>query len=224
MSGANETAYPQLAGEITENELISSFTLTTDEKRFLAGAYSRTATQMLLAIQLKVLQRLGYFIALTDVPETIVRHICKTYRANVFSKVTLEKYDQSGSKSIHQRALRTFSGIRVLDEAGRIWLDNEAKNAAHTKQELPDIINILLEELVHHRYELPGFVTLSRLASRARSHVNDKLYRKVASVLSEDQRMRIDQMIHRQETICAEPCFVCSLPHTVRNRLAKHFV
>ena len=77
---------------------------------------------------------------------------------------------------------------------GQVWLDEQAVKAAQTKQELPDIINVLLEELLHHRYELPGFVTLSRVATRARTKVNDDIQRRISSSLSDKQRGQIDHL------------------------------
>ena len=44
--------------------------------------------------------------------------------------------------------------------------------AGHTKHIVPDIVNMLLEELVHHRFELPAFSTLERIAFAAREQVH----------------------------------------------------
>lgn len=65
-----------------------------------------------------MLQRLGYFTMMVDVPEVIVRHICKRMRIPVFSSDALKTYDESGSKSIHQRLLREYVGLRVLGLKG----------------------------------------------------------------------------------------------------------
>ena len=61
------------------------------------------------------------------------------------SKTELTRYDQSGSKSVHQQRLRIFVGIRLLDNRGEHWLEQQALGAAQTKQELPDIINVMIE-------------------------------------------------------------------------------
>lgn len=199
MSGINDTAYPQLRTEISDQDLISVFTPSATERRFIAHAYRRATTQALIAVQLKLLQRLGYFIALGNVPNPIVKHICGCYRIQPFSMATLQRYDLSGSKSLHQRLLREFAGLRLLNTDAQDWLEGEATKAAQTKQELPDIINILLEELVHHRYVLPGFVTLSRIASRARVKVNDELYKHISTALTDVQQAGIDQMFRTRK-------------------------
>lgn len=66
MSSIDETAYRQLRANI-------------------ADACRRVTTQALLAIQLTVLQRLGYFAMMADVPEIIIRHNCKRLRIPVLS-------------------------------------------------------------------------------------------------------------------------------------------
>ncbi|MBT3066619.1 DUF4158 domain-containing protein [Rhodoferax sp. U11-2br] len=198
MSSINETAYPQLSSEIVEKELLAFFTPTQQELGFIAYKYSRTTTQALIVIQLKVLQRLGYFIALANVPRNIIAHVCKHLRIPEFQPHSLRSYDSSGSKSIHQRLLRNYVGVRTLGSEGQAWLNEQASKAAKTKQELPDIINVLLEELLHHRYELPGFVTLSRAANRARTKVNDDIQRQITSTLNDKQLGQIDRLFITQ--------------------------
>lgn len=194
MSNINETAYPQLRDEFAEKDLLALFTPTAQERHFIANEYRRVTTQALITIQLKILQRLGYFAMMTDVPDVIVRHICKYLKIPAFSSAALKAYDESGSKSIHQRLLRGYVGLRVLGSEGHDWLEEQAIKAAQTKQELPDIINVLLEELLHHRYELPGFVTLSRTANKGRTKVNNEIQSRITSALNDKQREQIEQL------------------------------
>lgn len=126
MSSINETAYPQLRSEIAEKDLLALFTPSRQELQFIANAYCRATTQALIAIQLKVPQRLGYFSMMVEVPEHVVRYICKRMRIPVFSNEALKAYDESGSKSIHQRLLRDFVGLRVLGADGQAWLEGQA--------------------------------------------------------------------------------------------------
>ena len=44
--------------------------------------------------------------------------------------------------------------------------------AGHTKHIVPDIVNRMLEELMHHRFELRAFSTLERIAFAAREQVH----------------------------------------------------
>jgi len=198
MSGPHENAYPQLPVEIDEQQRLSVFTPSQAERQFIANTYRRVTIQVLLTVQLKVVQRLGYFVTLASVPRPIIVHLCRWYRVPAFNKAALQAYEESDSKSIHQRRVREFVGLRPLDEESTAWLEEEARKVAQTKQELLDIFNVLLDELVHHRYELPTFGSLSRMASRA-GRVNDAIYKAIAGVLSDVQRTQIDRMFRTQQ-------------------------
>lgn len=143
---------------------MSIYTPTARELAFFREHYRQVTHQTYLLIQLKLLQRLGYFLPLSTVPMVVIEHICKSADVRVPVKRDLVRYDQSGSKSVHHQRLRAFVGIRMIDADGEQWLKQQAIQAAQTKQELPDIINVLIEELVQRRYELPGFTFLFRLA------------------------------------------------------------
>ncbi len=195
MSGVHETAYPRLKLEFTEQELASIYTPTPQELAFVREQYRQATHRTYLLIQLKLLQRLGYFLPLSTVPPVVVEHICKNAALRVPVKSDLVRYDQSGSKSVHHQRLRAFVGIRVLDTDGEQWLEQRAFQAAQTKQELPDIINVLIEELVQQRYELPGFTFLFRLARQCRATVNDRIYKSVAGKLSNAVTARLDRLL-----------------------------
>ena len=51
-----------------------------------------------------------------------------------------------------------------------------AYQAAQTMNHPADIINVVIEELIHHRYELPPFNQLNRLVKHTRSLVNRKIF------------------------------------------------
>lgn len=85
--------------------------------------------------------------------------------------------------------------ILVLDKDAEKWLQQQALQAAQTKQELPDIINVLIEELIQRRYELTGFPNLFRLARMSRSTVNDRIYKSMAGELSPVAIARLDRVM-----------------------------
>jgi TnpA family transposase len=200
MSGVHETAYPRLKLEFTERELIAIYSPTPAELKFVASQYRQVSQQAFLLVQLKLLQRLGYFVALTSVPAVIVEHICSRAQLRVPRKSAMVRYDQSGSRYRHHKCLREYVGIRVLDAAGETWLREQALQAAQTKQELPDIINVLIEELIQRRFELPGFTQLFRLARNARATVNDRIYKAVAGALPAEVVGRLDQLMETGPT------------------------
>lgn len=195
MSGIHETAYPRLKLEFSEQELIAIYTPTPAELKFVAAHYRQISQQTFLLIQLKLLQRLGYFVALTSVPAVVIEFVCSRAQVRVPTKAALARYDQSGTRHRHQMRLRDYVGIRVLDKEAATWLQQQALQAAQTKQELPDIINVLIEELIQRRYELPGFTHLFRLARNARATINDRIYKAVAGAMPDSVTARLDGLM-----------------------------
>jgi len=192
MSSVHETAYPRLKEEFSEQELVAIYTPAPAELKFVAARYRQVTLQTFLLIQLKLLQRLGYFVALATIPVEIVKHICSRAQVRVPTKSALARYDKSGTKHRHRAHLRDFVGIRELTETDEAWLQGQALQAAQTKQELADIINVLIEELVQRRFELPSYTDLYRMSSNARATVNERIYKSVTGPLSEAVIARLD--------------------------------
>ena len=74
----------------------------------------------------------------------------------------------------HQKLLHRWLDIRAFDASETAWLTELASAEVRTKIELPDIINVLIEELVRQApYELPSLTTLQRIATQARSTLHE---------------------------------------------------
>ena len=82
-----------------------------------------------------------------------------------------------------------------MQEKGFAWLKHVAEEAAEIQHSAADIINVMLEELVRHRYELPAFDTLKRAAFAARDKSNDRYFNAVASKLSPETKAQIDNLM-----------------------------
>lgn len=194
MQQIHDTAYPMLPAELGETELATVFTPSPAEIRFVADQYRQAPTRALILVQLKLYQRLGYCPPVSGVPTAIVHHVCSVLRIRPLLRSVLARYDRSGSKSRHQKLLRDFIGIRTTDAQTHAWLADVAAHAARIKTELPDIINVLIEELIRHRYELPPLAALTRIAAHARSQVNETIYRTIVEALGPDLIVRIDAL------------------------------
>ena len=59
----------------------------------------------------------------------------------------------------------------------------------------PTFMNVAIEELVRNRFELPGFMTLLKVARRGRTEFNRGLYRRVAHALGDAERAQIDRLL-----------------------------
>lgn len=195
MTTLHETAYPRLKPDPTVKELQDIYTPTEAELQCIRSITTGPATRLALLLHLKLFQRLGYFTTLAEVPERIVRHVAQAVGMHRVPADRLASYDASGGQRKHLAQLRAFLNVRPLDAAGREWLGTVAATAAQTKHIVPDIVNVMLEELVHHRFELPAFSTLERLAITAREKVHDAHYRQITTALTPAMRTLIDDLL-----------------------------
>ena len=194
MTNIHETAYPILPAEPSAAELKASFTPTTAEMRFVRRQSRQESTAVLIMVQLKLLQRLGYFPMLSDVPYVIIDHLRAAFRIRSLPRTRISRYDRSGTRARHQKLLRAYVDIRQLDAAAAQWLTTLASESAQTKVELPDIVNVLIEELIRRRYELPPLAALLRIATQARSEIHETIYRAITDGLDDSLIARIDAL------------------------------
>lgn len=199
MSSIEETAYPRLREEVSAKELEQLYTPTDKERAFVNATYRRQLPRAYLMLQLKLVLRLGYAVPLADVPVAIVAHVCRKLRVRRPTKEALETYDASGDKSRHLKHVLKQLGLREFDATGQRWLASRAQAAAQTKQELPDIVNVLLEELVKHHYVLPGFTILLRAARAARERVNAGIFERTFKALKPALIKRLDKLLKTQQ-------------------------
>jgi len=196
VSTLHETAYPRLKSNPTPKELADIYTPTSEELRLAARLAPRSpSARLAVLVYLKTFQRLGYFTQLKHVPAPILAHIAQAARIEPDSIEQLARYDLSGTKRLHLERLRAHLQVRILGAVGRTWLVTVAESAAHTKHLAPDIINVMLEELVHHRYELPAFSTLERIALSARERVHQGYFRRIYEAITPVARQLIDGML-----------------------------
>jgi hypothetical protein len=196
MPRLHETAYPRFKTVVTKEELLEIYTPTAEEVAF-AAEQTRSATARLgLLVLLKTCQRLGYFVPLSSVPRHIIAHI--TVSAGVATTPEkLDTYDTSHSRSRHLSLVRTRLGIMAYGPAARRTMVLAAREAAQTKEDLADIMNVMLETLVHQRYELPAFSTLERIAFSVRAAVNRRYHQHLATRLDALQRTRLETLLTR---------------------------
>lgn len=167
MTQLHETAYPRLKADPSAQDLCETYTLTPDEIAFIDKTVKRPIARSAAFIYLKLFQRLGYFVHIRDVPSVIRQHIVAQTGYRPARTDELRQFDRTTARTTLITALRRYLNVRPLDDQGRAWLQHVAETAADSRHVVADIINVMLEELVHHRYELPGFSTLDRLGIQA---------------------------------------------------------
>src|SRR4051794_27346577 len=75
----------------------------------------------------------------------------------------------------HMALVRDYVGVSAWCEAAQTIMIDACRQAAKTRDDLADIVNMALEELVRQRYEWPAFNTVLRAARAARGEIN-KVY------------------------------------------------
>ena len=169
--------------------------MTTDKSRFN------------LAIQLKTFQRLGYFVEMHTIPSEIIIHI----RQSLKYHYRLTPGYGSNNKSIyrHRQKIREFLNVKRwgYDETDGSKIHHGMKlaikyayDASHSMNNIPDIINAVIEKLVHASYELPSFYRLSRLVRHTRHGVNNKIFiETMKKIMASKQAEVFDNLLKLQE-------------------------
>jgi Domain of unknown function (DUF4158) len=199
-----ETAYPRLKNYVTSRELTEIYTPTQQELNLANQHTKRGATKLGFLVLLKTFQRLGYFVSSDLVPNAIVSHIIKCAQLSVLPSC-LSSYEQSKTRKRHITLIREFLSIKPYGVEARKIVVRSMGQAARTKNDLVDIINVAIEELVHHRYELPVFNTLVRTAKRVRVTVDRALYRRVRQYLNLESCQNLDSLFITPESASHTP-------------------
>ena len=75
MPSIHDTAYPRLKASVTARDLAEIYTPTHQEQALAATLTPSSTGQIGFLILLKTFQRLGYFVPVQAVPQSIVEHI-----------------------------------------------------------------------------------------------------------------------------------------------------
>lgn len=124
---------------------------------------------------LKTYQRLGYFVSSEQVPNAIAEQVASSMGES-YNQENFRQYDVSQARRKHLSVVREFLAVKPLGDDGKVLMRQAFSEAALTKDDVIDIINIGIETLVRHRYELPAFDTLLREARVERIAANQALH------------------------------------------------
>lgn len=160
---ASDTAYPRLKTSFNASELERWYSPTPEESEFCASVVRGQSTRFGFFLTLKTFQRLGHFVTSDQIPDAIIDHLAKIEGIPV-DREALKRYDISRSRKTHVSVIRSYLHVSLFDSEAYKLLCQALVDAALTKDDLADIINIGIEVLVKHRYELPAFGTLLREA------------------------------------------------------------
>ena len=192
MTSIERTAYPRLNSNriVSQKNLYAAYTLTPQEEKHIKGGIRKNRYQLCYAIQLKVMQNLGYFVDIENIPQNISNHLRKSLGLHYKIQPT---YESQKMLSRHRKLIRQYLGVTPWglrgDESARRLAIKVAYQAAQTLNTPADIINAVIEELRTHHFELPAFSTLCRLVRHVRSNVNNALFQQIFLQLTKESRI-----------------------------------
>jgi TnpA family transposase len=201
MSSIERTAYPRFAAGriLKEYELEQFYSLTPDELAYTNQNVRTPLMRLNFAVQLKTFQRLGYFTEFKNLPGIIIEHIKKCL--GQFDNDPVPYYDHEKTRYLHRNQICSYLKINRWKKnnadgkhPGRHFAIQIAYQAAQTMNHPADIINVVIEELIHHHYELPPFDQLNRLVKHTRSLVNRKIFKQIYQQLDDRLLKMLDDL------------------------------
>ncbi|MBW4475173.1 MAG: DUF4158 domain-containing protein [Stenomitos rutilans HA7619-LM2] len=204
MPSSQETAYPRLKSSLSAKELAAIYTPSPDEL-MLSGRVTKSPVSRLgFLVLLKTFQRLGYAVPVADVPVTITRHIAMA--AGLKSRPDAwSAYDASTSRKRHLTIIRQYLNLQGFGQTARQLMNEVMADAARTKHDLVDLINVAIEELVRQRFELPAFSTLLKASRQARNEVTQALYQQVVGSLTQEESRQVNQLFEAEAATHTTP-------------------
>lgn len=190
---ASDTAYPRLKTSFNAGELDRWCTPTPEDLAFCTLNVRGQNTRFGFLLLLKTFQRLGYFVTSDKIPDAIIGHMAEIDKTPT-DRHNLVQYDVSRSRKTHMSLIRRHLNVRPFDRGALELVCQAMAETTLTKDDLADIINVGIEMLVKHRYELPAFGTLLREAKAQRTATYQVLFRGVCESLSEADRALLDAL------------------------------
>ncbi len=194
MPSISDTAYPWLKSHPSAEELDEVYTPNEQELAFAQQRTRRPEHRVGLLLLLKTFQRLGYFARYGDIPAPIVGHIAHCAGSGDLAEA-MKGYDADLIRRRHTDLVLEFLGVTAYGPTARQIILETCLEASRTRDDLPDIINMAIEELVRQRYELPAFSTLLRIARTARSVSNRGYQKRFREALDDATRQRLLELL-----------------------------
>lgn len=177
MPSVEETAYPRLKSNPSQQALKTLYTPTKDEIALARRCTRGEVATLGFLVLLKTFQTVGYPVQIDHVASTITAQVATTIRSPLSSD-DMTSYDTSGTRRRHLTVIRKHLNIQAFGTAAREVMTAAMVTAVQTQHDLVDLINVALEELVRKRFEIPGFTTLVQAARDVRAANNDSIYQR----------------------------------------------
>ncbi|MGG0446814.1 Tn3 family transposase [Bacillus mycoides] len=197
MLTVQETAYPRLKSNPTLKELDKLFTPTLKELDWTATHSRNSFSHLNFLIMLKTFQCLNYFVPITEVPLVIIKHIAKTANITLTGDEKWDSYHRTGTGKRQITMIRNYRKVKIFDNQARQIMTQAMESAVLEKDAKSDIVNVAIDELVKHSYELPAFQTLVKSVNHIHSIAYRSLYKQVTDSLDKEEKEKIDALFQQ---------------------------
>lgn len=148
---------------------------------------------------MKTFQCLNYFVPISDVPQVIIKHIAKVSEQELPDIEKWDSYHRTGTGKRQISMIREYRKVKMFDNRARQMMLVAMENAAIEKDAKSDIMNIAMDELVKHSYELPAFSTLVKAADHVHAAAYRALYQFVSNSLNHVEKEKLDALFQNRE-------------------------
>ena len=192
MTSIERTAYPRFTKLTSARMLHTSFTPQSDEIEWARGHTNSPQALLAVLLALKCHQKMARFPAAGEVPEEVVDHV---RRCLGLEEEILPEHGAGRTAKWHRRQIRARLGVTYAPARARQVAAEAIEEAARSRNNPPDLINVALDRLVEASLELPGFSTLDEMATRIRAEVNTALFTRITERMGEQGQARLQALL-----------------------------
>ena len=192
MTLIDRTAYPRFKQYPSPKELAELYKPTETEIKLVKSRTKSHSGFLCFVVMLKSFQRLGYFPHPECVPIAAIKYIRSYFK----SQDWVETIPSERQRYNYQNAIREYLGVKQYNKPAQRLIAIAVADSAEVKDHPADLINVAIEELVKERYELPAFSTIDRLVGHIRSMVNNRLFLRMSTGLSQIEQVYLDQLLN----------------------------
>ncbi len=150
------------------------------------------------SVQICTVRFLGDFLENPiEVPESVIRYIAKQLNISDPLKIINQYSERPGTHNEHAGEIKKVYGYYELIESPkafqfmrwiytRTWLSYERPSV---------LFDLSATWLIDHKILLPGITTLSRLISRIRDRVSDRLWKLLSSLPNDEQKQQLETLL-----------------------------
>ena len=192
MPSVERTAYPRFRPALTRAEAEALYGPTDDELAFVRATARSDRGRLVVLVLLKGHQRLGRQPSAKRVPAHVRRYLAAELGVPADTPASARTRQ---ARNRYARGVRAFLGVRSYSEGGAEIAASAMREAAATRSDPADLVNVAVEALVRGRVELPAYSALDRMAGRERERVHGEIYARVAGRLTAEDRARLDALL-----------------------------